>query len=99
MLLQVAFSYFLFILSLNVFAAGYNYLDFRFHWSPLEISYFFATFNALMAIAGGWGLRCIVPKRLSEENGALFGIFIQVGLIDLGWPGLARAVLAGLNWL
>ena len=85
MLLQVAFSYFLFVLSLNVFAIGYNYLDFRFHWSPLEISYFFATFNALMAIAGGWGLRGVVPKRLSEENGALLGILIQVGWVGPVW--------------
>lgn len=83
--MQIAFSYFLFILSLNVFAAGYNYLDFRFDWSPLEISYFFATFNIFMAIAGGWGIRRVVPTRLSEENGALVGITIQVR-----WIGTSR---------
>lgn len=78
MLLRIACSYFLFVLSLNVFATGYNYMDYRFHWTPAEISYFFATYNILMAFAGGWAIRGIVPKRLSEENGALFGISVQV---------------------
>lgn len=77
-LLRIAFSYFCFVLSLNVFATGYNYFDFRFHWAPLEISYFFATFNTLMAFAGGIGIRFLVPKFLSEERGALFGISVQV---------------------
>lgn len=81
MLLQIACSYFLFILSLNVFSTGYNYLDFRFHWTPMEISYFFATFNILMALVGGWVILWIVPKRLSEENAGLFGISVQVLII------------------
>ncbi|CAN0531091.1 unnamed protein product, partial [Ectocarpus sp. 12 AP-2014] len=72
-LLRIACSYFLFVLSLNVFATGYNYVDYRFGWTPSEISYFFATYNILMALAGGWVIRFIVPKRLTEEKGALFG--------------------------
>ena len=83
------------MLSLNVYSTAYNYFDFRFHWSPLDISYFFATFNASMAIAGGWAIRYIVPKRLSVENGVLFGFFLQVGWVDLRWAGLGWA---GLGW-
>ncbi|CAN0305662.1 unnamed protein product, partial [Ectocarpus sp. 4 AP-2014] len=75
---RIACSYFLFVLSLNVFATGYNYVDYRFGWTPSEISYFFATYNILMALAGGWLIRFIVPKRLTEEKGALFGISVQV---------------------
>ncbi|CAM9485336.1 unnamed protein product [Hapterophycus canaliculatus] len=105
-LLRIAFSYFAFILSLNVFATGYNYVDYRFHWTPPEISYFFATYNIMMAIAGGWVIRFIVPARLSEENGGLFGIFVQAcattvsGLCFRGWmlyPALAFGALQNIT--
>lgn len=78
LLLLVAISYFLFVLSLNAFSVGYNYLDYRFSWSPLEISYFFATYNVFMGLAGGLCIRWIVPRYLSEEYGVLFGITVQV---------------------
>eukprot|EP00903_Cladosiphon_okamuranus_P016910 g15589.t1 len=102
-LLQIACSYFLFVLSLNVFATGYNYVDYRFHWTPPEISYFFATYNILMALAGGWAIRAIVPKRLSEETGALFGIAIQACAVTLsgfcfrGWMLYPTLVLGALQ--
>ncbi|CAM9626616.1 unnamed protein product [Ectocarpus fasciculatus] len=105
-LLWIACSYFLFVLSLNVFATGYNYVDYRFGWTPSEISYFFATYNILMALAGGWVIRLIVPKRLSEENGALFGISVQVfavtvsGLCFRGWmlyPALVFGALQNIT--
>ncbi|CAM9256889.1 unnamed protein product [Scytosiphon promiscuus] len=105
-LLRIAFCYFAFVLSLNVFATGYNYVDYRFHWTPPEISYFFATYNILMALAGGWVIRGIVPSRLSEENGALFGIFVQAcavtvsGLCFRGWmlyPALTFGALQNIT--
>ncbi|CAN0474484.1 unnamed protein product, partial [Ectocarpus sp. 12 AP-2014] len=105
-LLRIACSYFLFVLSLNVFATGYNYVDYRFGWTPSEISYFFATYNILMALAGGWVIRFIVPKRLTEEKGALFGISVQVfsvlvsGLCFRGWmlyPALVFGALQNIT--
>lgn len=90
LLLVVALSYFLFVLSLNVFSVGYNYLDYRFSWSPLEISYFFATYNVFMGLAGGLFIRWIVPRYLSEEYGALFGISVQVCRFYRGGGGLVE---------
>eukprot|EP00752_Nemacystus_decipiens_P005146 g4669.t1 len=103
MLLRIACCYFLFVLSLNVFASGYNYIDYRFHWTPPEISYFFATYNIAMALAGGWAIRGIVPGRLSEENGALLGISVQVcavtlsGLCFRGWMLYPTLVFGALQ--
>lgn len=76
-------SYFLYVMAFNIFSAFYNYLDFRFHWTPLEKSYLFAAHNVSMALVGGLGIRSLVPERLSEEHGALFGISVQVGFVLL----------------
>lgn len=80
-LLSLALSYFFFMMSLNVFSIMYNYLDLRYHWRPLRISVFFASYNALFALAAGIGTQYIVPKRLTEEQGALFGLSLQVNLV------------------
>ena len=67
-----------FCFSLNVFCVYYNYLDFRYHWSALDISFFFSTFGLTLALTSGVVIRFLVPKRLSMERGVMLGMFLQV---------------------
>lgn len=78
LLLHISVCYLLFILSLNAFSAGYNYVHYRFDWSPFQISIFFAVFNSTLALSSGLVTRLLVPRLMSEEHGALLGTFIQV---------------------
>lgn len=67
-----------FCFSLNAYTVYYNYLDFRYHWSALDISYFFSTFGVLLALTSGVIIRFLVPKRLSMERGVILGMLMQV---------------------
>lgn len=68
-------------MSLNVFSVWYNYFDFQFHWSALDISLFFSAFGLALAATSGLGIRFLVPQRLSEEQGVLLGLFLQVWVV------------------
>eukprot|EP00752_Nemacystus_decipiens_P005145 g4668.t1 len=91
-----------FCFSLNVFCVYYNYLDFRYHWSALDISFFFSTFGLTLALTSGVIIRFLVPRRLSMERGVMVGMFLQAasatsyGLAPRGWilyPVLLLTVL------
>lgn len=67
-------------LAFGIFDVYYNYLDFRYHWSALEISLFFSAQGLVLALMSSIGIRFFVPKRLSEGQGALVGFTLQVWL-------------------
>lgn len=71
-------------MSLNVYLVWYNYFDFHFHWSARDISYFFSAFGLTVAATSGLGISFLVPQRLSEEQGFLLGLLLQV------WVGCFR---------
>lgn len=76
--MELALCLFCFALALNVYSVYYNYFDFRYNWSALEISYFFSAFGVLLALTSGMGIRFLVPKRLTEGQGILLGWSLQV---------------------
>lgn len=76
--MQLAVVLSCFSLSLNVFSVYYNYFDFRYHWSPLDISLYFSTVGILLALTSGLLIRFLVPKRLSVGRGVLLGLALQV---------------------
>lgn len=78
LLMQMAGVLLCFSLSLNVFCVYYNYLDFRYHWNALDISFFFSALGVLLALTSGVMIRFLVPKRLSMERGVLIGLSLQV---------------------
>ncbi|CAM9256814.1 unnamed protein product [Scytosiphon promiscuus] len=91
LLMQMAMVLSCFSLSLNVFCVYYNYLDFRYHWNALDISFFFSALGVLLALTSGVMIRFLVPKRLSMERGVLLGLSLQAtsatlyGLAPRGW--------------
>eukprot|EP00903_Cladosiphon_okamuranus_P016907 g15586.t1 len=91
-----------FCFALNVFCVYYNFLDFRYHWNALDISFFFSTFGLTLALTSGFVIRFLVPNRLSMERGVMLGMFLQwaahtsYGLAPRGWilyPVLLLTVL------
>ena len=71
--------------SLAVNTVYYNYLDFRYHWSALDISIFFSTNGVLLVITSGVIIRFLLPKRLSMGHGLMLGMLMQVGASSVGW--------------
>lgn len=79
-LILLALCIFCFCLALNVAGVYYNYLDFRYHWSALEISFFYSSLGVMLALTSSVGIRFLVPKLLSEGQGILLGLTLQVRL-------------------
>lgn len=95
LLMQLAVVLACFSLSLNVFSVYYNYFDFRYHWSPLDISLYFSTFGILLALTSGLFIRFLVPKRLSVGRGVLLGLALQVRWFTTHSSGMRAPVLLG----
>lgn len=83
-----------FCFALNVFCVYYNYLDFRYQWNALDISFFFSTFGLTLALTSGVIIRFLVPKRLSMERGVMLGMFLQVRRFSCGL-GLVYRLFGG----
>ncbi|CAN0218419.1 unnamed protein product [Ectocarpus sp. 12 AP-2014] len=104
-LMQLAVVLACFSLSLNVFSVYYNYFDFRYHWSPLDISLYFSTFGILLALTSGILIRFLVPKRLSMGRGVLLGLALQsssttlFGLASQGWMCYVVLVATVLQYI
>lgn len=79
-LLLLSLCVFCVSMAVAVFDVYYNYLDFRYHWSALEISYFYSLLGVLLAATSSVGIRFLVPKRLSEGQAILLGFTINVRL-------------------
>lgn len=84
-------------LAFGIFGVYYNYLDFRYHWSALEISFFFSAQGLVLSLMTSIGIRLFVPKRLSEGQGTLVGFTLQVWLCFMFVRGSIcdRASIAG----
>ena len=78
LLTQLSLCLCLYSLAINVYTIFYNYLDYRYHWGPLEISVFFSVFGVILALTTGLGIRIIVPKLLSEGRGIVVGMLMHV---------------------
>lgn len=86
-LMLLALCIFCCTLAVNVFGVYYNYLDFRYHWSALEISLFYSALGLLLALMSSAGIRFLIPKRLSEGQGTLVGLMMQVRLCFVSMRG------------
>ena len=64
--------------SLAVNTVYYNYLDFRYHWSALDISLFSSSNGVLLTLTSGVIIRFLLPKRLSMGRGLMIGMLLQV---------------------
>lgn len=74
---------FLLSLSVQVYRVWYNYFDYKFEWSPLEISIFISTFGLSSAIVSGALIRVLIPRCMLETQAILLGVSLQVSLVSL----------------
>ena len=83
LLTEMAGALLCFCLSLYVSIVYYNYLDFRYHWNALDISFLYSTNGVLLALTSGVVIRFLLPKRLSMEQGMMLGMLMQVRCLFL----------------
>lgn len=76
---------------MNVFVVWYNFLDYKFQWSPLDIAFFFSAFGLALALVSGVIIRFLVPAMLSETQAVMLGLSLQVGPFLGCFMALTRA--------